>query len=89
VTWPPCDLPHMRYISFSYSDEITTHNSNKMVRLIQSPGYKHHGRVGLVEVHAFLDYGLIVFMQRDAAGIERTRPLKVRAVPALPKTGQR
>jgi hypothetical protein len=40
VTRPPCDLPHMRYISFSYSDEITAHNNNKMVRLIQSPGYK-------------------------------------------------
>src|SRR5262249_40932028 len=36
-----------------------------------------HCLVGLVEVHAFLDYRLIVFMQRNAAGIERTRPLKV------------
>jgi hypothetical protein len=35
--WGPCDLPHMRYISFSYSDEITTRDNNKMVRLIQSP----------------------------------------------------
>jgi hypothetical protein len=40
VTRPPCDLPHMRYISFSYSDEITAHNNNKMVRLIQSPTYQ-------------------------------------------------
>jgi hypothetical protein len=38
--WGPCDLPHMRYISFSYSDDITTRDNNKMVRLIQSPGYK-------------------------------------------------
>jgi hypothetical protein len=38
--WGPCDLPHMRYISFSYSDEITTRDNNKMVRLIHSPGYK-------------------------------------------------
>jgi hypothetical protein len=38
--WGPCNLPHMRYISFNYSDEITTHNNNKMVRLIQSPGYR-------------------------------------------------
>jgi hypothetical protein len=30
--WGPCDLPHMRYISFSYSDEITTRDNNKMVR---------------------------------------------------------
>ena len=22
--WGPCNMPHMRYISFSYSDEITT-----------------------------------------------------------------
>jgi hypothetical protein len=36
----PCDLPHMRYISFSYSDDITTRENNKMVRLIQSPGYR-------------------------------------------------
>jgi hypothetical protein len=41
------------------------------------PLVAQHGLVGLVEVHAFLDYGLIVFMQWDAAGIERTRPLKV------------
>jgi hypothetical protein len=32
--------PHMRYISFSYSDEITTRDNNKMVRLITSPGYR-------------------------------------------------
>jgi hypothetical protein len=38
--WGPCDLPHMRYISFSYSDEITTRDNNKMVRLIQSPAYR-------------------------------------------------
>jgi hypothetical protein len=38
--WGPCDLPHMRYISFSYSDEITTRDNNKMVRLITSPAYK-------------------------------------------------
>jgi hypothetical protein len=30
----------MRYISFSYSDEITTRDNNKMVRLIQSPAYR-------------------------------------------------
>src|SRR5450755_908528 len=30
----------MRYISFSNSDEITTRDNNKMVRLMQSPGYK-------------------------------------------------
>jgi hypothetical protein len=38
--WGPCDMPYMRYISFSYSDEITTRDNNKMVRLIQSPGYR-------------------------------------------------
>jgi hypothetical protein len=38
--WGPCDLPHMRYISFSYSDEITTRDNNKMVRLIHSPAYR-------------------------------------------------
>jgi hypothetical protein len=30
----------MRYISFSYSDEITTRDNNKMAMLIQSPGYR-------------------------------------------------
>jgi hypothetical protein len=38
--WGPCDMPYMRYISFSYSDEITTRDNNKMVRLIYSPAYK-------------------------------------------------
>jgi hypothetical protein len=38
--WGPCNMPHMRYISFSYSDEITTRDNNKMVRLIQSPAYQ-------------------------------------------------
>jgi hypothetical protein len=38
--WGPCDLAHMRYIAFSYSDEITTRDNNKMVRLIQSPTYQ-------------------------------------------------
>jgi hypothetical protein len=33
-------VPHMRYISFSYSDEITTRDNNKMVRLIHSSGYR-------------------------------------------------
>jgi hypothetical protein len=38
--WGPCNMPHMRYISFSYSDGITTRDNNKMVRLIDSPGYQ-------------------------------------------------
>jgi hypothetical protein len=38
--WGPCDMPHMRYISFSYSDEVTTRDNNKMVRVIQSPAYR-------------------------------------------------
>jgi hypothetical protein len=38
--WGPCDMPHMSYISFSYSDEITTRDNNKMVRLITSPAYQ-------------------------------------------------
>jgi hypothetical protein len=38
--WGPCDMPHMRYISFSYSDEITTRDNNKMVRVIQSAAYQ-------------------------------------------------
>jgi hypothetical protein len=29
----------MRYISFSYSDEITARDNNKMVRLITRPAY--------------------------------------------------
>jgi hypothetical protein len=38
--WGPCNMPHMRYISFSYSDEITTRDNNKMSRLVTSPAYK-------------------------------------------------
>jgi hypothetical protein len=38
--WGPCNMPHMRYIAFSYSDGITTRDNNKMVRLILSPAYQ-------------------------------------------------
>ena len=38
--WGPCNMPHMRYIAFSYSDEITTHNNNKVTRLVTSPSYR-------------------------------------------------
>ena len=38
--WGPCNMPHMRYIAFSYSDGITTRDNNKMVRLITSPAYQ-------------------------------------------------
>jgi hypothetical protein len=37
--WGPCNMPHMRYVAFSYSDEITTH-SNKLTRLVTSPSYR-------------------------------------------------
>jgi hypothetical protein len=30
----------MRYVAFSYTDDITTRDNNKMVRLIDSPGYQ-------------------------------------------------
>jgi hypothetical protein len=30
----------MRYVTFSYSDEITTRDNNKMVRLVQSPSLR-------------------------------------------------
>jgi hypothetical protein len=38
--WGPCDLPHMRYISFSYSDDITTRDNNKLARVVTSPSYR-------------------------------------------------
>jgi hypothetical protein len=38
--WGPCNMPHLRYIAFSYSDAITTRDNNKMTRLIQSPAYQ-------------------------------------------------
>jgi hypothetical protein len=38
--WGPCNMPHMRYIAFSYSDGITTRDNNKMTRLIMSPTYQ-------------------------------------------------
>jgi hypothetical protein len=28
--WGPCDLPHMRYVAFSYTDDITTRDNNKI-----------------------------------------------------------
>jgi hypothetical protein len=38
--WGPCNMPYLRYVAFSYSDTLTTRDNNKMVRLIQSPGYQ-------------------------------------------------
>jgi hypothetical protein len=38
--WGPMNMPHMRYVAFSYSDGITTRDNNKMVRLISSPSYQ-------------------------------------------------
>jgi hypothetical protein len=38
--WGPCNLPHMRYIAFSYSDAITTRDNNRTVRLVTSPAYR-------------------------------------------------
>jgi hypothetical protein len=38
--WGPCNMPHLRYVAFSYSDGITTRDNNKMVRLVQSPSYR-------------------------------------------------
>jgi hypothetical protein len=32
--WGQCNMPHTRYIAFSYSDGITTRDNNKMVRLL-------------------------------------------------------
>jgi hypothetical protein len=38
--WGPMNMPHMRYVAFSYSDTITTRDNNKMVRLVSSPSYR-------------------------------------------------
>jgi hypothetical protein len=38
--WGPMNMPHLRYVAFSYSDTITTRDNNKMVRLVTSPGYR-------------------------------------------------
>jgi hypothetical protein len=34
------NMPHLRYVAFSYSDTITTRDNNKMVRLVSSPSYR-------------------------------------------------
>ena len=31
------NMPHMRYVAFSYSEGITTRDNNKMVRLVFEP----------------------------------------------------
>jgi hypothetical protein len=38
--WGPMNMPHLRYVAFSYSDTITTRDNNKMVRLVSSPSYR-------------------------------------------------
>jgi hypothetical protein len=38
--WGPCNMPHMRYVAFSYSDAITTRDNNRTVRLVTSPSYR-------------------------------------------------
>jgi hypothetical protein len=34
------NMPHMRYVAFSYSEGITTRDNNKMVRLVTSQAYR-------------------------------------------------
>jgi hypothetical protein len=48
--WGPMNMPHMRYVAFSYSEGITARDNNKMVRLVTSQAYRrpagrplHHG----------------------------------------------
>jgi hypothetical protein len=38
--WGPMNMPHLRYVAFSYSDTITTRDNNKMIRLVSSPSYR-------------------------------------------------
>jgi hypothetical protein len=38
--WGPMNMPHMRYVAFSYSEGITTRDNNKMVRLVMSQAYR-------------------------------------------------
>ena len=38
--WGPMNMPHMRYVAFSYSEGITTRDNNKMVRLVTSQAYR-------------------------------------------------
>jgi hypothetical protein len=38
--WGPMNMPHLRYVAFSYSDTITTRDNNKMVRLVSSPSHR-------------------------------------------------
>jgi hypothetical protein len=35
--WGPMNMPHLRYVAFSYTDRITTRDNNKLVRLVMSP----------------------------------------------------
>lgn len=38
--WGPMNMPHTRYVAFSYSEGITTRDNNKMTRLILSQAYR-------------------------------------------------
>jgi hypothetical protein len=38
--WGPMNMPHTRYVAFSYSEGITARDNNKMVRLINSAPYQ-------------------------------------------------
>jgi hypothetical protein len=38
--WGPMNMPHTRYVAFSYSEGITTRDNNKMTRLVTSRAYR-------------------------------------------------
>lgn len=39
--WGPCNLPHLRFISASYSAGLTERDNGKLVRLVTSETYRH------------------------------------------------
>jgi hypothetical protein len=38
--WGPMNMPHTRYVAFSYSEGITARDNNKMTRLVMSQAYR-------------------------------------------------
>jgi hypothetical protein len=38
--WGPMNMPYLRHLAFSYAQDLTTRDNNKLVNLVCSPQYR-------------------------------------------------
>jgi hypothetical protein len=38
--WGPMNMPHLRHLAFSYAEDLTTRDNNKLVKLVTSPRFR-------------------------------------------------